>query len=122
MVLMVVCVRRRLTEVADVVVRLGHTDVELGVAWHIEFFACAGLDPVVAAIEFVFARASDAFHHFRGGGVEGEGGGQDDANRQLGAVGCGDGVADALAVKKHIGFGGDADAVDFFCGHGVRSV
>jgi hypothetical protein len=31
-------------------------------------------------------------------------------------------VADAFAVKKHIGFGGDADAVDFFCGHGVRSV
>jgi hypothetical protein len=31
-------------------------------------------------------------------------------------------VADALAVKKHIGLGGDVDAVDFFCGHGVRSV
>jgi hypothetical protein len=31
-------------------------------------------------------------------------------------------VADAFAVKENIGFGGDADAVDFFCGHGVRLV
>jgi hypothetical protein len=28
-------------------------------------------------------------------------------------------VTDAFAVKKHIGFGGDAHRVDFFCGHGV---
>jgi hypothetical protein len=31
-------------------------------------------------------------------------------------------VADALAVKKHIRLGGDAYVVDFFCGHGMRSV
>jgi hypothetical protein len=31
-------------------------------------------------------------------------------------------VADTFAVKVNIGFGGDAGAVDFFCGHGVRSV
>jgi hypothetical protein len=29
-------------------------------------------------------------------------------------------VAHAFAVKEHIGLGGDADVVNFFCGHGVR--
>jgi hypothetical protein len=29
-------------------------------------------------------------------------------------------MAHAFAVKKNIGLGGDADAVDFFCGHDVR--
>jgi hypothetical protein len=99
-------------------VRLGHADLELGVARHIEFFACAGLDPFGAAVEFVFAGATHAFHDFRDASVESQGGGQDHADRQLGAVGQGQAVADAFAVKVNIGLGVDGDAVDGLGGHG----
>ena len=103
---------------ADVVVGLGHTDLELGVAGHAELFACTGLDPLGAAVELVFARATHAFHDFRCAGVEGQGGGQDHAHRQLGAVGQGQAVADAFAVKVNIGLGVNGDAVDGLGGHG----
>ena len=108
------------TEVADVVVGLRHADLEFGVAGDAEFLALAGPDPVAAAVELVFAKAAYAFHDFRRAGVEGQAGRQDHAHRQLGAVGQGQAVAHALAVKVHIGLGGDARAVDFFGGHGFE--
>jgi hypothetical protein len=105
-------------EVAYVVVGLSHANLELGVARDAEFLACAGPDPVAAAVEFVFAKAAHAFHDFRRAGVEGQAGGQDYAHRQLGAIGQGQVMADAFAVKVHVGLGGDGYAVDFFGGHG----
>jgi len=109
----------RSTEMADVVVGLGHADLELGVARNVEFFACAGLDPFVAAVKLVLARATHAFHDFRRAGIEGQSGGQDHAHRQLGAVGQGQAVTDAFTIKVNIGLGFDGDAVDFFGGHDV---
>ena len=49
--------------------------------------------------------------------VKSQYGGQDDAHRQLGAIGSGDGVTDALAVKKYIGFGVDGHAIDVLGRH-----
>ena len=66
----------------------------------------------MATIEFVFTRACYAFHHFGSASVESQSGGQDDADGELGAVGRGDGVADAFAVKKNIGLGVDGHAID----------
>ena len=106
------------TEVTNVVVRLGHADLELGVARDVELLASAGLDPLGAAVELVFAEAPHALHDFRGTGVEGQGGGQDHAHRHRSAVGACQAVADALAVKVDVGLGFDGNAVDFLGGHG----
>src|SRR5690606_23710974 len=53
-----------------------------------------------------------AFHDLGRAGVEGERGGEDDADRLRRAVGELDAVADALAVEVNVGLGGDGDAVD----------
>ena len=103
---------------ADVVVSLGHADLELRVARYAELLTRAGLDPGIAAGQFVFARAAHALHDLWGAGVEGQAGGQDHAHRQLGAIGQGQAVTDAFTVKVNIGLGGDGCAVDFLGGHG----
>ncbi|WP_258182138.1 hypothetical protein, partial [Bacillus halotolerans] len=47
--------------VADVVVGLGHPNVELRVGRNLEAVACAGRLPFIGAVELVFARAAHAF-------------------------------------------------------------
>ena len=106
------------TEVADVVIGLGDADFKTGLARYAEFFAGFGADPVMTSSQFVFARTAHALHDFRRTGVEGQRRRQDHADRQLGAIGQGQAVADALAVKVNVGLGGDGNVVDFFCGHG----
>ena len=102
---------------ADVVISLGDANVKTGIAGNIEFLACFGAQPIIAALEFVFARSAHAFHDFWHAGVEGEGGGEDHAHRLFGAVCQGDVVADAFSVKVDVGLGGDGDVVDFLGGH-----
>nr|CUV12407.1 protein of unknown function [Ralstonia solanacearum] len=102
---------------ADVVVSLGHANIELGVCGNLEAFAGAGWFPLVAAVEPVFARTAHAFHDLGGGRAEGQRGGQHHAHGLFGAVWQRKAVADALAVKVHIGLGGEADAVNGFGGH-----
>src|SRR5687767_3349266 len=92
------CVPPRSAEMADVVISLRDPDIETGVRRHAEFFARSALAPFVAAGEFVFAAAPDAFHDFRGAGLEGERGGQHHADGFLAAVGQGKAMAHALAV------------------------
>ena len=106
-------------EVADVVVGLGHADLKTGIGGHAELVAGGGCFPLRAASDFVFAGAEHAFHDFGGTDVERQCGGQDHAHGLACAIGIGDGVADAFAVKEDIAFGGDGHAVDFFGGHGV---
>jgi len=108
---------RELREVADVVIRLGDADVEFRVAGHAEGLACGGFHPFVAARELVLAGTGDAFHDFGRAGVEGQAGGQHDADGFFRAVGQRETVADAFAVKVHIGLGRDAHVVDFFGSH-----
>lgn len=103
---------------ADVVVSLGHANVELGVRGDLKALASRGLFPLIAAVELVFAGAAHAFHDFCSCGAKGQRCRQHHAHRLLGAVGQGEAVADALAVKVNIGLGGEADACDGFGGHG----
>src|SRR5690606_25032542 len=106
----------------DVVVGLdafGDADLEAAVAGPAELVAGAGLDPGVGAGQLVLAAATDTFHDFGCAGVEGQGGGQNHANRLLRAVREGDAVADALAVEVHVGLGGDGYAVDAGSGQGA---
>src|SRR5690606_7043115 len=64
-----------------------------------------------------------AFHDLGRGRAKRQRGGQDHAHRFLRAVGKGEAVAHALAVKVHIGFGGEGNAGKGFGGHGrTRSV
>jgi len=74
----------------------------------------------VAAIELVFACTCYAFHDLGSACVESQCGGQDDTDGELGAVGRGDGVADAFAVKKNIGLGVDGHAIDGLGRHRKR--
>lgn len=104
--------------VAEVVVSLGDADVEFRVAGHVERFARRGGDPFVAACELVLAGTGHAFHDFGRAGVEGQAGGQHHADGFFRAVGQRETVADAFAVKVHIGLGRDAHVVDFFGSHG----
>ena len=106
------------TEVADVVVSLGDTNVKTGIARDAELLAGLGAEPVVATLEFVFARATHALHDFGGACIESEGGGEHHTHRFFGAVGQKDVVANAFAVKVDVGLGGDGNVVEFFGGHG----
>ena len=103
---------------ADVVIGLGHANVELGIRGDMEAFACRRLLPLIAAVELVLAGAAHAFHDFCGSGAKSQGRGQNHADRLLGAVSQSEAVADALAVKVNIGLGGEADVVDGCSGHG----
>jgi len=109
---------RELTEVADVVVSLGHPDLKAAVAGDGEGVAGAGLQPGIGAGELVFAAAGHAFHDLSRAGVEGERGGQHHPDRLFGAVGIGDAVADAFAIEVHAGLGVDGDAADLGGAHG----
>ncbi len=106
------------TEVADVVVCLGDANLKAGLARYVESFAGFRTNPVVAACQFVFARTTDALHDFWCACVECQGRWKDHAHRFFGAVGQGDVVADALAIKVNVGFGGDGNLVNLFSGHG----
>ncbi|MEN9373363.1 MAG: hypothetical protein RIR79_915 [Pseudomonadota bacterium] len=104
---------------ADVVVGRFHADLEFGIARNAELFTCAGFHPFGCAIQQVVAATGNAFHDFRCARVEGEGGGQNHADRFFCAIGEGDAVAHAFAVKVHIGLGGDGYAVDVGSCHSV---
>ncbi len=106
------------TKVADVVISLCDTNLKAGLAWHTEFFASFGADPVLAACQFVFARTPHTLHDFGRASVECQSGGQDHAHRFFGAVCQCDVVADAFAIKVNVGLGGHGDVVDFLGGHG----
>ena len=67
--------------------------------------------PGFLAVHAVFTRSARALHDLRGANIEREGRGQYDANRLAAAVGEMNGMAHTLAVKKHIGSGGDAGGV-----------
>ena len=102
---------------ADVVVDLGHANIERGIARHAELLTRRRRHPEVGACELVLAGARHAFHDFWCAGAEGQGGGQDHADGFLRTVGEGDAVAHAFAIKVHIGLGGDGHAFDFFGDH-----
>ena len=106
------------TKVTDVVISLSDANLKAGLAWHTEFFASFGADPVLAACQFVFARTPHALHDFGCAGVEGQSGRQNHAHRFFGAVCQHDVVADAFAIKVNVGLGGDGDVIDFLGGHG----
>ena len=107
-----------LSVVANVVVGLSDADLEFGIAGDAERFACAGPDPLVAALEFVFAIATHTFHDLGRACAKGQSGWQNHTHREFGAIGQRQTVADAFAIKVNIGLGFDGDAVDFFGGHG----
>lgn len=109
---------RRLGVVADVVVGLGHADVELGVRRHLEGLAGLGGEPLVRAVELVLAGAGHAFHDLGSGRAESQLAGQHHAGRLLRAIGQREAMADAFAVEIDIGLGGQGDARDGFGGHG----
>lgn len=102
---------------ADVVVRLGHADVEAGIAWNTEFGSCGRRHPSVSARQFVLAAAASTFHDFSRTGIESEGGGQHHTNGFFGAIRKGELVADAFAVKENAGLGGDGNVAKSFCCH-----
>ncbi len=115
------CIDRGLTKVADVVVGVKasrHPNLKLRIARHAKLRTCAAGDPGVCSSQLVVAASGHTFHDLGRAGVEGQGGGQDHANRLFGSVGQGDAVADTLAVKVHIGGGGDGDVGDLGGGHG----
>ena len=95
------------TEVADVVVCLGDANVKTGIARDAELLARFRAEPIIAALEFVFARPSHALHDFRSAGIESQGRGENNAHRFLGAISQNDVVTDAFAVKVDVGLGGD---------------
>ena len=104
---------------ADVVVRLGHTDIKLGVGRNAERFTCPAGKPNLAALQFVFATSRHARHDFRRTGVECQGGWQDNPDRFVAAIGQCDAVTDALAVKIDIGPGVDRHVVQRGGGRGT---
>lgn len=103
----------------NIVIRLGDTNIKLGVAGNAEAVTWLGALPDRAAGESVLTRARHAFHGFRGAGVEAQSGGQDHANGFFRAIGQCDGVADAFAIEIDAGLGADADAVEFGGNHVV---
>ena len=105
------------TEVTDVVVSLGDSNVKTGIARDAELLAGLGADPVVAVLEFVFTRAAHALHDFGGARIESEGRGEHYTDRFFGAIRQNDVVADAFAVKVDVGLGGNGNVVEFFGGH-----
>lgn len=111
------CKARPLGVVADVVVGIAHADVELGVGRNLERLTGHGLLPLVAAVQLVLAGTAHALHDLGGGRAKGQRGGQHHAHGLLGAVGQGEAVADALAVKVDIGLGGQGDAGDVVGAH-----
>ena len=110
--------RARSAEVADVVISLSHPNFKTGLTWHVELLAHRRLLPFVAVFEFVLAGTAHALHDFGGAGVESKGRRENNAHRFFGAVSQGDVVANALAVKVNVGFGGDGNVVEFLGGHG----
>lgn len=104
---------------ADVVVGLVHTDVELGVRRDVEALARHGLLPFIAAVQLVLAGTAHAFHDLGGGRTKGQRGRQHHTDGLLGAVGQGEAVAHAFAVKVDIGLGGQGDAGELVGAHGV---
>lgn len=78
--------------------------------------------PCVAAVQFVFARTTHALHDFCSGSAKRQCSGQNHANGFLGAVGQGEAVAYALAVKVDVGLGGQSDAGEMLGSHGERAV
>ena len=105
-------------EVADVVVRLGHTDVERRIRGNAERLTRLGCHPGIRAGQPVFAGTGHTFHDFGCAGVEGQRGGKHYTHTLLGAVGQCEAMAHTLAVEVDIGFGGECNVVDFFGGHG----
>ena len=105
------------TEVTDVVVSLGDSNVKTGIARNAELLARFGAQPIIAAFEFVFARAAYALHDFGRARVEGERRGEHHTDRFFGAIRQNDVVADAFAVKVDVGLGGNGNVVEFFGGH-----
>ena len=71
----------------------------------------------MAALEFVFARATYALHDFGRAGIEVEGRGEHHTDRFFGAICQNDVVADAFTVKVDVGLGGNGNVVEFFGGH-----
>ena len=107
---------------ADVVVSLSHADVELGVRGNVKAFASARGLPCAAAVQLVFARTTHAFHDFCSGSTKRQCSGQNHADGFLGAIGQGEAVAYALAVKVDVGLGGQSDAGEMLGSHGERAV
>lgn len=115
-------VLRRSGVVADVVVSLSHADLELRIGGDVKAVSCGGSLPRIAAIELVLASAAHALHDFSGRSTESQCGGQYHAYGLLGAIGQGEAVADALAVKVNIGLGGQGNAGEMLGSHGLRAV
>ena len=97
---------------ADVVISLGHADIEFGVAGHAELVAFGLRHPGIRPGQLVFTAATHAFHDLRSAGAKRQAGGQHDADRLLGAVGQGEAMADAFAVEIDVGLGGEGDVVE----------
>ncbi len=102
---------------ANVVVGLGHANLELAVGWYAKLLTSTRANPGIGASQLVLATARNAFHNFWGAGVKGQGGGQNYADRFFSAIGQGNAVADTFAIKIHIGLGGDAHRGDAGSGH-----
>ena len=103
---------------ANVVVRLRYFDVKLRIRRHMKLLTCLAGNPRIAARQLVFAAAAHAFHDFRGSGAKSQRAGQHHTYRLFGAVGQGKAVADAFAVKVHIGSGGEGNVGEGGSGHG----
>ena len=84
----------------------------------VEFVTGARGLPLIGTSEFVFTSTHHTFHDFWRGGIERQMRRHDHADRFFFVIGQNHGMADAFAIEKHIGFGGDADAGNMLGDHG----
>ena len=90
---------------ADVVESLGHFYVERRIGGDVERLARIRGLPLGAVLQTIAAAAGHAFHDFGRSRAKSQGRWQHHANGFFLAAGGGEAVADALAVKVHIGLG-----------------